>query len=286
MKNIVPIVVATETTNACMLKCVFCGRRLAHNKVGFMTMKLFKRIVDECYDIGVNRIIFDKDGDPLLDPNIIDRLKYIKGKGDIMVSFNTPACKFNYNTMRNLLRYGLDSICFSVLAHDSITYRKLTGEDYMSQVISNIDNFLGVKSQLKAKTWVTIKALEGLDDGERIEFLNFWNTQMVDNVTIDKRFRWIELYQNPGEQDCSERSPCPDLFTNMNINWDGSVSICCIDSFKDHIVGDANRDTILDIWNGDKIRRIRTCHMEKRFDEIPLCKTCNRWSLSKLKVEK
>ena len=32
-----------------------------------------------------------------------------------------------------------------------------------------------------------------------------------------------------------------------------------------------------EIWNSDKFNELREIHMQKRFDEIPLCKNCIVW---------
>src|SRR3954462_2903705 len=52
MPEIVPI----ESTNICNAKCVFCPRDDMHRKHGFMSFELFRKIVDECADLGITHV--------------------------------------------------------------------------------------------------------------------------------------------------------------------------------------------------------------------------------------
>ena len=50
---IMPEIVQIESTNICNAKCVFCPRDEMERKQGVMSWELFKKIVDECADLGV-----------------------------------------------------------------------------------------------------------------------------------------------------------------------------------------------------------------------------------------
>mgnify|MGYP003324804349 CR=1 FL=1 len=67
---------------------------------------------------------------------------------------------------------------------------------------------------------------------------------------------------------------CPQIFKSMQINSDGRVIPCCIDWKGINIIGDVNKDSVSEIWHGDKLKQLRTKHLlGKRHDFSP-CKGC------------
>lgn len=277
-----PSLVCLENTTACKLECTFCPRRLTKIKVASMDMNLFKRLVDECYEIGVERIVFDFMGDPLLDRDIVNRLKYIKDKGDIKVSFNTPAVHFDLKVMEGLLENKLDQICFSLITDTPEKYEEFTGRNFYNVVITNINKFVKLKNDTGAKTRIIIKFLDDTIDKTTQEKL--WSIDGVDVLILDLQFSWVDMYT---EKEVSQigRRPCIDIFFNMIINYDGRVSLCCLDAFKDNIIGDVKQNSIMEIWHGQAMNKIREAHLLNKYDDLKLCKNCDRWKLNTMKVK-
>ena len=61
---------------------------------------------------------------------------------------------------------------------------------------------------------------------------------------------------------------CKVPFRSFNINWDGDVTPCVIDYDCKYSIGNVYDERILDVWNGERMRHFRKCHIEKRFDLI------------------
>ena len=60
----------------------------------------------------------------------------------------------------------------------------------------------------------------------------------------------------------------------MFIHSDGEVGVCCIDTSRTIKVGNIHKDSVSNIWRGDKYQEIRNLHRGGRFEEIPACKEC------------
>jgi MoaA/NifB/PqqE/SkfB family radical SAM enzyme len=69
----------------------------------------------------------------------------------------------------------------------------------------------------------------------------------------------------PGSSD--NRMRCGALYSMMNIKADGSVYPCCIHPSK---MGDLNRNTVEEIWNGEAYRDLRRQHATGEVDEMCL----------------
>ncbi len=70
------------------------------------------------------------------------------------------------------------------------------------------------------------------------------------------------------------RNRCSEVYTELSVNWDGSVSACCADFDKKLVVGHVN-DSLCNVWNHSEklrlIRRMLDCGMH---DSFLLCSMC------------
>lgn len=73
-------------------------------------------------------------------------------------------------------------------------------------------------------------------------------------------------------------SPCTELFSGPIVYWDGKVGACgCRDvNARELIIGDANKDHIVDIWFGEEIRKIRAEFLTSKVRDI--CRTCTHYN--------
>ena len=60
----------------------------------------------------------------------------------------------------------------------------------------------------------------------------------------------------------------------LSIDWDGTVSPCCLDYDQQLSIGNINKDNLLDLWNSEELKAIRTLLANKRQDVLLLCSTC------------
>ncbi|MRR10763.1 hypothetical protein EG831_11980, partial [bacterium] len=68
--------------------------------------------------------------------------------------------------------------------------------------------------------------------------------------------------------------PCRYLWDQLNVYWDGTVPLCCLDYEAAQQIGDAARQPLASIWQGPELRAIRDRHNGGRRGEVPLCRGC------------
>src|SRR6476619_8029501 len=76
-----PEIVQIESTNICNAKCVFCPRDEMHRRQGVMSLELFKKIVDECAELGITHVRVHNYGEAFLDRHLTEKVRYAKQKG-------------------------------------------------------------------------------------------------------------------------------------------------------------------------------------------------------------
>ena len=69
--------------------------------------------------------------------------------------------------------------------------------------------------------------------------------------------------------------PCTFLWYSMSIRWDGMVVPCCIDLSGEMPVGDVKKESLLDIWNGERLMDIREKIAKGKYRGLPLCSGCD-----------
>src|SRR5574341_1351276 len=74
-----PIAINIETTNHCNEECWFCPRADATRGFGFASLEMVRNIVDEGVPHGPITYFLHKDGEPLMHPQILEIIRYIKG---------------------------------------------------------------------------------------------------------------------------------------------------------------------------------------------------------------
>jgi MoaA/NifB/PqqE/SkfB family radical SAM enzyme len=69
-----PEIVQIESTNICNAKCVFCPRDEMHRRQGIMSMELFRKIVDECAELGITHVRMHNYGEAFIDRKLVEKV--------------------------------------------------------------------------------------------------------------------------------------------------------------------------------------------------------------------
>jgi hypothetical protein len=65
-----------------------------------------------------------------------------------------------------------------------------------------------------------------------------------------------------------------NLGIQLNDNYSGGEYICYDENNKE-IIGDANKETIYNIWHGEEMKKVREMHNEKNgFLKSEVCRSC------------
>ena len=277
-----PLGIQLEVTNNCNLRCPTCANKTMTRKRGFMSMELFKKAIDQSTELGVKQLGMYTRGEPLLHPKIFEMLEYIT-IGDLKVNLSTNGLALTKEMTKKIVFSGLFKMLFSVDGYTKDVYEKhRVGSDFQ-KVLDNIKYFKKFRDFNK-KIPQPLIIIRGMvtkyTQGKSKEYIDFWGpyadaiTQYVVQNEAGQAKEVIDFAVGKQIINPKLRDPCPLLFTNLLVNWDGKVTCCCVDFNEDLIVGDLNKESLLDIWNGEKMKHFRKLHIEKRFDEMPLCGKC------------
>ncbi len=141
-----------ETTTICDINppCVMCYPRMLHTREGKESRNLdetaFDRIAPHLGDFEV--ISLHGIGEPLAGKNLFPILRSIDSR-KTKVQFNSNGLNLSGEKSRELVKYGLGLINFSVDAATPETYQKIRRADF-HRVMANIRRLSGIKKELSA----------------------------------------------------------------------------------------------------------------------------------------
>ncbi|MBM3335636.1 radical SAM protein, partial [Candidatus Sumerlaeota bacterium] len=147
-----PRIIQIQTRPGCPSRCIFCpnGRTITKIPNVAMPMDLYQRIIDECFDHEVERVSPYLMCEPLIDPQIGERIAYavrrraLSGSKGI-IKINSNGYLLDEEKAKSLLDSGLDRLNFSVHGIVPEIYEQTMVGLKLERVLKNIDRFLELK---------------------------------------------------------------------------------------------------------------------------------------------
>ena len=263
-----------EITNICNLNCSFCIKD--NRKKKEMSIDEFETVLKKI-DKYTDYIYLHVKGEPLIH-NKLDEILSLTNKYKKYVNITTNGVllknKINilkkYNNIRQInislhsendkINY-IDDILDAVdeLKTIFIVYRFWTLKD------NKLDNkMLEYLSKIKEKYNINNELYN--------EIINGNNLKISNNIYInkDKEFEWPDISNNY----YNENGFCYGLKNQIGVLVDGTITICCLDSFGVSNLGNIFNDNIEIIMNSEKVKNIIKGFNNRKV-YLDICKHCS-----------
>jgi MoaA/NifB/PqqE/SkfB family radical SAM enzyme len=145
-----------------------------------------------------------------------------------------------------------------------------------SVVVENLKRFIELRNRLDAKTRIGIRFIESATNrSEKDEFMAYWEPFIDINgrgdcFSIDHIHNWG--YGDPNIFHGS--SPCVHTRA-LTILSDGTVVFCCIDHDGVYQLGNARKQSLIDIYEGQEALRLRAIQDAGQRHTLKMCSTCD-----------
>ena len=270
-----PKYILLEATGKCNLFCPMCPRELVHFEPVDIPMPLFKKIIDEAKSFLEFAVPYGG-GEPMLNPAIFEMIKFCRDR-NIRVGFSTNGTMNNPERNRKLLEAGLDYLIFAFDGATKESYEKYRKGAKFEETREKILEFLRMKQGLKANTFTIIQMVRLKDNaGEVDDFRKMWGIPGVDQVRIkedEMQFEGVGIPRPPEVP--KRRNPCHYLWQGpVYIHHDGNVFPCCY-MWRGEPLGNVNHHELTEIWNNEKMQRLRRAHIDGRIDGYHDCVNCH-----------
>jgi MoaA/NifB/PqqE/SkfB family radical SAM enzyme len=249
-----------ELTSRCDKSCWMCGRRKVE--------KEFPELILEYDDIDFDLL---ENISKQLPSNIVVQL-HNNGESLLYPRFGDAVRLFN-KQITNVVTNGklliekadeiidnLDTIAISIIENDS----------EVDDQYAIIEKFLKIKGNKKP---FPILRINGFVELERYKKLGLIMATRVLHSPLGS----FNYKKNPT---IPEIGICLDFLHHLSINNKGEVSICVrYDPKGLGIIGDANEQSLKEIWGSPKRLKWLEYHRQGRRDKVPLCSYCQFWGV-------
>lgn len=273
----VPRSVKIELTARCDFNCFFCAtaKRLRHK--ADINPDLYRRIVRELRDAGVEELGLFYLGESFLCRWLPEAIRYAKQDcGYPYVFLTTNGRLATQDKVAACMAAGLDSLKFSFNNSDAEQFESVTrvpGREFRT-VVDNIKAARSARDEGGYRCGLYASSIRY--DGEQLQRME----QAVAEILpyVDEHY-WLPLYGqagltagaagtvpvagNPGRLDAMrEPIPCWSIFTEGHITYDGRLSACCFDHDGRFTMGDLTTTPFIEAWNSAPFQELRRAHLQ------------------------
>ncbi len=272
-----PLHVDIELASICNLHCPMCYtitpqfKEKVHTKL--MDYDLFTKIVDECAKGGVYSIRLSLRGESFLHKRILDCVRYAKQKGIKEVSTLTNGLKLDEKMFKEIMEAGIDwlTISFDGLGE---TYEKIRRPAKFDRAVEKIRNYQQIKKEAgRVKPLIKVQSILPSIKDNLEEFYNIF-APITDMVNTNPLIDYLQK-DDASKILLHENFSCPQIYQRLVIGADGLVMLCANDEENEEVVGDANMQTIHEIWHGPAMEKARLSHhMHRGIQDYGICAKC------------
>ena len=270
-----------ELAGGCNYSCSMCtqstGRGKDFNKV--MSLDFVKKVVDDAVANGAESVTLHGGGEPTLNKNLIEIIKYIKTCG-VNCSMFSNGKLISKSLADQLAESGIDLIRISATGYDRGLYQIWMSEDSFDTVKENTRYLMSVVDNVHSNHLII--------NSNNIEHeVSMYRKNWIDELNIPAEIWLMHNFagQREYKRDPTKRRSCGRPFhPTLEVRAGGAdgrrgaVVPCCLVLGNDEeaTLGYLDSNTIEDVINGQLYKELRMAHTEERFDDIPYCKGCDQ----------
>jgi radical SAM protein with 4Fe4S-binding SPASM domain len=278
-----PLALFLEPTNVCNFKCPICPESLKDYRglAGYyeaMPARIWNKVYGDLwarlrvlrfYDLGepmLNRELFIMTSEAR-HLGLADRLE-LTTNGSLLTKANCEA----------LCTSGLDYVRVSIYGTTDEEYWAATGSRCATnQVQKGMARLMEIRSSRSRPYIYAHLVMANPTEWQREEFRRTFEG-LADELGIepalhnwggnDDRLVRIGAQPSPGKRICAKP------FYELTVHANGDVSACCADWRGQLHLGNVERESLLDIWHGQRLRAIQQAHLAGAREGLAPCNGC------------
>lgn len=278
----IPLCVTIDASSLCNLRCLGCHQSIpgAITDAGRLAFDDAKRIIDQCAEIGVPSVSFAWKGEPSLNKELPEMVAYCIKKGILETRTVTNCLSPHEDIYIKLCEAGLHRLIISVDGHSKETFETYRRGSNWERLNFNIEKILAWKAEHNSDfPLIRIQCVRNkLNKDEIPAFLEYWENQIgVNDVRVSDVMNrtgvGAESEFSVGDQITCGRRPCAQPRQRLVFSDNADFAFGCCHAWDGSFpVGNIRNQSLLDIWNGPVINKLRTALNNNKHDSIPMCK--------------
>jgi hypothetical protein len=255
--------VSLEAHTVCNQSCYFCPVSVAPREAHFMPTEQYEDIVRQLsvFASTIEAVFMISYNEPTVDKRFVDQVRTIRQAGlpPAVLTNGTGLTRERIDALVELGGLRFLSVNLSTLDRDR--YRHDRGGDHLARVLANLDHakdaalaeqmdlvVLGTGNEVHAQDFAAIR--------ERFAGSRF----NVKSFVVNDRAGYLQIGLKAGHGSrrlcgCDHVGSRP--LQHLHINPHGLCILCCQDYDESVVVGDLNRNTVLEVLTGPEMAQAR-----------------------------
>ena len=285
-----------ETTNICNAKCVFCANPVMMRRKEPLSMDRFRKAVDEFAAMGGTDLDFNVTiGDPLLDPQILERARYVRRYPQFKtLGFVTTLQWLHRFDLITVFEAGLTWLSISTTLSGRQKYYEFFQVDKYDQMLDNLkllifendrrgrplNILIGIKPTderpddvVAHPDFVMINQLVDQDLEAGVRAGGFYVDDWLGAVKLPAYLKKRPLYPRAYR-------PCQLLYAGLMVYSNGKVGACACRDFEassELILGNVQGESLESMWTGKHLADLRSDWRTR--NKIPhICQSCRHYA--------
>jgi molybdenum cofactor biosynthesis enzyme MoaA len=242
-----------------------------------MSLDLGKRAICEAAKTGIREVALYTTGEPLLYP-YIEQLIVTARENNMYCFLTSNGMLLNKQLAKVLCKSGLDSFKFSIDGTSKEEYESIREGGIFDILMNNIQLLRETRDRLGSKLKIICGMVLMERNQENLSKFRALFEPIADDILISNVTNLGGKYKDTdgiASRDTIRPRPCRLLWDRIIINYDGTITACCVDFDSDLVYSDYNNSTLLDAWNNELIQDWRENHLTGRVETMPLCCNCD-----------
>ncbi|MDE3154703.1 MAG: radical SAM protein [Acidobacteriota bacterium] len=290
-----PPKLSIETTNICNANCVFCANRVMTRRKQPLDLDDFRKAVDEFAAMGGVDLDFNATiGDPLLDPKLLERARYVRRYPQFAtLGFVTTLQWLHRFDLDEFFAAGFTWLSVSTTLSGREMYKAFFQVDKYDQMLANLVALLEENNRrgrplnieiavkptdeplervLAHPDFQRVNALTPQDLEETVRRQGFYVDDWLGAVTLPPYLKKRPLYPRAFR-------PCQLLYAGLMVYSNGKVGACSCRDFEassDLILGHVGEQSLATLWTGERLAALREDW--RRRNHVPdICRSCRHY---------
>jgi MoaA/NifB/PqqE/SkfB family radical SAM enzyme len=287
-----------EPASGCNLRCPMCYITTHDIKDGRMSMPGFKKVMDELGDY-LLLLHFWGWGEPFLNPDIFDMVKYARAKGIKVITSTNGHLLDNEAVITKLIDSGLDVVVFALDGPKQDIYREYRREGNFDKALRNLRLLIDTRNRLGApsptvnlrmvvtnKNEDQIPRMKSLAEEIGVDVFSLKTLGSHDNDPLfekslphDHTYRRFR-YDSRGRP-IRKTNQCKRMWNHPIVYHDGTATVCVYHLLEELPVGNAFADAsdgFAGLWFSTEYKRLRKQFLAFRKGaegSLDRCRSCN-----------
>ena len=287
-----PPSIQIEPTNICNLNCPLCptGSKYGKRKGGFMSLEIFRRILDEVGDFLISVILYGW-GEPFLNRELPEMIAECTARNILTITSTNGNCTITIEDALRVVDSGLSVLVIALDGSNQETYQRYRSGGNVEKV----KHFASLIQEAKTRRgsgrpYTNLRAvvnrgneedLHNIEKVARTLGMNMFSVKSLGNLTVNTPYKTFEPlrkdWRRYEKQDKKHRGKslfkCPFPFRQPTIFWDGTVVGCEFDYTLENPWGTIEEQRFSQIWNCLEAQTLRK-NIRKGKNRTRFCKIC------------